>query len=491
MFNFLFCTKVNDEKDLSKALELNNLQVVGNPRDIFNWRFFYKENDFSKAPKFGGIIHESQVLELKAKINRPLFQEIFFEKLLENAKLNKELEFYKGENQELKSQLSSIEKCYLRSKDLIINGYLNDNYNTTITASKTTIEATIINKNQSGGDSIDKSIEELDFFKIKSDQSPLQIQEEKQHQVNNIGDEIPQELLKTVKQQIPTETNEQPLSSTSPLHQKEEKQDKQKESKQEKEDKQEEDKQEEKEDKQEEGKQEEGKQEEGQQECKQEEEDKQEENKQKDDEQQEDKLPNGEEFIIEIPPENDTFEIIVDTHPRSSNDEVSIAVVEIEELQTSLSIETAFVTKQIEIPNKKLIVFKQSDFFPKMVTLLQSRLKGVTVQEVKDFSQFGLNDNSYGAGDFENVFVLYAVSCMGARTDSERDASKIKSIRSTIGNKVPIIYGVFMIGKNAPSRIQVEYTQASVSISHSTSDIGRNLQNNENLKQLQSFLQQK
>ncbi|KAM9974750.1 hypothetical protein ACTFIW_008214 [Dictyostelium discoideum] len=504
MFGFL---QIKDIEELFKLLKEKNLHFLGNQIDgptNLNWRMFYTEKDFSKVPQFRGIIHISQIYGLERSISRKLLNEIISEKLLDIARLDNESKLLKNEIQDLKTKLN---ECHnnnsATNKNLIMNSYINS-IDTTITATtntttKTTIGATSIDKKQSGGDSIDKSIEELGFFKIKSDQSqqssPSHKLEEKQNLVNNIANEIPQESIKT-------ETNQQTLSTTSPLHQNEEKQDKQEEVKQEEikqeEVKQEEVKQEEvkKEEFEEEVKQKEDKQQDGEdfiieipQEEDKQKEDKQEEDKQKE-EKLEDKQKDGEEFIIEIP-QNETLEIIVDTYPRSSNDDVSTAVeMEVEALKTPLFDETTFVTKQQVITNKKLLVYKQSDFFPNMPTLLQSRLKDVTVQEVKDLTKIGLNDNSYGVGDFENVFVLYAVSCMGARTDSERDASKIKSIRSTIGDKVPIIYGVFMIGKNGPTRIKVEHTQASISITHSMSDIGRNLQNNENLKQLQSFLQQ-
>lgn len=522
---------LKDVDEFFRLLEKKNLQNLDNQIDgpgNLNWRTTYTEKDFSKVPKFRGIIHIVQIRDLGTKIHRDLLYEIMFEKLLDIARLNNESKLLKNEIQDLKTKLDEYHNNNSTTNtDLIINSFINVIDTTTTTTTKTTMGATSIDKKQSEGDSIDKSIE-LDFFKIKSDQSqqssPSHKLEEKQNQVNNIANEIPQESIKTVKQQTQTETNQQTFSSTSPSHQNEEKQDKQEEVKQEevkqeegiqKEDKKEEDKKEEGKQKygeifiieipQEEEKQkEEGKQQDGenfiieipQEEDKQKEdkkeedkkEDKQEEDKQKE-EKLEDKQKNGEEFIIEIP-QNETLEIKVDTHPRSSNDDVSTAEMEVEALKTPLFAETTFVTKQQVITNKKLLVYKQSDFFPNMTTLLQSRLKDVTVQEVKDLTKIGLNDNSYGVGDFENVFVLYAVSCMGARTDSERDAFKIKSIRSIIGDKVPIIYGVFMIGKNGPTRIKVEHTQTSISITHSMSDIGRNLQNNENLKQLQSFLQQ-
>ncbi|KAM9958881.1 hypothetical protein ACTFIW_012471 [Dictyostelium discoideum] len=100
-------SEIKDAKELSKQLELQNLQVIdklGMPHNL-NWRLTYTERDFSKVPKFKDIVHGVQILMLERKINRDLLIDIISEKLLENEKLNTELKLLKNEIHDLKSKL--------------------------------------------------------------------------------------------------------------------------------------------------------------------------------------------------------------------------------------------------------------------------------------------------------------------------------------------------------------------------------------------------
>ncbi|EAL63160.1 hypothetical protein DDB_G0288601 [Dictyostelium discoideum AX4] len=59
----------------------------------------------SQVLKFKGIVYKVQISELRIKISRDLLMELIFEKLMENAKLNKELELLKNEIHEIKNSL--------------------------------------------------------------------------------------------------------------------------------------------------------------------------------------------------------------------------------------------------------------------------------------------------------------------------------------------------------------------------------------------------
>ncbi|KAN0024099.1 hypothetical protein ACTFIV_008495 [Dictyostelium citrinum] len=418
-------SKIKNKEDLFAILKEKNLS-----NNDLCWRIEYSKLALNKNYEYEEIVHIHQIHGNGITIDTNLLYEILDEKLRNINNLKRDL-FEKSEEYEtLKSIISSNPQ---------------------------------INKNQYEDNDI--SIEGFSFCEIseknKLEQPQLLSLQLPKIGVNKIetGKKIPQVLSKEISKPILIESNEQSLQSTLPLHQKEE--------------------------------------------ISQdivleitEIEDKiQPKNEQNEQNDEKEKESMQQEILIEVTEIKDeishqkneiSLEIKDDTLPSSSiRDEISITD---ETPQAPLVVDTIIVTIKKETPNKKLLVLKQSDFFPNMIAILQSKLKGVTVQEVKDFSKFGLNDNSHGVGEFENVFVLYAVSCTGARTDSESDAIKIKSIRLTIGNKVPIIYGVFIVG-TGPTRIECKHTQGSIIISHSMSDFILNLQNNENLKKLESLLQ--
>ncbi|KAM9987710.1 hypothetical protein ACTFIZ_003078 [Dictyostelium cf. discoideum] len=128
--------------------------------------------------------------------------------------------------------------------------------------------------------------------------------------------------------------------------------------------------------------------------------------------------------------------------------------------------------------NPNLIIVKNQPFFE---NLSQSLKKKLSFKNVKEKQIDQLDEIK------ENDIIFFASTSNGIITNVEKDTLQINEILSKIGDKIPILYCVFNMGKDAKPTIKILNT-IPFSLTHSLSEIENTRFNNITLTKIKKYL---